>query len=80
MKNIRTPLRQVRKRRGFTLENVKKGTGIDISTLSRIENMHQSANQLQAEKLCRFLGSANITEMEILYPTRFMDRNLKGIA
>lgn len=66
-----TPLRLVRIGTGQTLEEVSAGTGIDISTISRIEK-GESTTPVTAEKLARHFGPALIDEMRILYPQRYM--------
>lgn len=68
-----TPLRLVRISRGQTLAEVAEGTGIDISTLSRIEK-GDSTSPETAEKIARHFGPALIDEMRILYPHRYMEQ------
>ncbi len=65
-----TPLQKIRKENNLTLQELAKDLGIDPSNLSRIERGMQSASPQFAEKVCnKFKGS--ISEIEILYPTRF---------
>jgi transcriptional regulator with XRE-family HTH domain len=68
---MESPLRAIRKRRRLTLASVSKAVGTDTGNLSRIENMKQSATPELAAKLARFYGH-EITEMQILYPERYM--------
>lgn len=67
-----TPLKAMRKARSQTLEVVAAAVGTDAGNLSRIENNKQKASPEMAEKLAKHFGYA-ITEIQILYPERFLD-------
>lgn len=71
MSDTETPLKKLRKARGFTQPDICKAVGIDQSTLSRIED-GSGCLAANAEKIAKFLGSA-ITEEMVLYPERFPD-------
>ncbi len=68
---MQTPLRKMRISQNLTIQAVAKATEIDVGNLSRIERGTQVTSLSAAEKLSRFFGGA-ITEMEILYPQRFI--------
>lgn len=72
-----TPLRQIRKKNGLTLRSVAKAVGISVSQLSRLEHGRHQATADQAEKLCRFYRG-KITELQVLYPRRFMSRRRRA--
>lgn len=65
-------LKTVRRRRGQTLTQVAQAVGTDAGNMSRIENGKQGVSPEMAAKLARHFGYA-ITEMEILYPERFVE-------
>lgn len=68
---METPLRQWRTQRRLTLTEVASAVGIDTGNLSRIELGKQKASTALAAKLAeRFKGQ--ITEMQILYPKRYV--------
>lgn len=69
--HMKTPLRQIRERRGQTIVQVGDAVGLDCGNLSRIENCKQKASLELAEKLAKHFEYA-ISELEILYPERFM--------
>jgi len=64
-----SPLRRARLSQGKTLNEVGSAVGIDSGNLSRIEKMRQVAGLELAARLADHLG---ISELEILYPTRFL--------
>jgi transcriptional regulator with XRE-family HTH domain len=66
-----TPLRRARIARQLTLDAVADGIGINNGTLSKLERNLIKTTPETAEKIVRFFG-AGITELEILYPERFM--------
>ncbi len=66
-----SPLKALRKQRGLTLKEVAEAIGTDTGNLSRIESGDQKSPQL-AEKLVKFYGEGAITEIQILYPERFV--------
>jgi transcriptional regulator with XRE-family HTH domain len=70
-----SPIRQVRKQRGQTIEQVAAAVGTDAGNMSRIERLMQRPSLEMAEKLAKHFGYA-ITEMEILYPKRFINKTL----
>lgn len=69
--NMQTPLRKLRVAQNLTIQDVANSLNIDIGNLSRIERGKQITSLAIAEKLSKFFGG-RITEMQILYPQRFM--------
>lgn len=67
-----TPLRKARLDRQLTLNDVAKATGIDPGNLSRLETLKQTATPDVAEKLVAFYGPEQVSELQVLYPRRFM--------
>lgn len=67
---MKSPLRQIRERKGQTIVEVSRAVSIDPGNLSRVENGKQKASTELAEKLAQHFNN-EITEMEILYPDRF---------
>ena len=63
---MQSPLRNVRKAHGFTLQHVAAGVQVNPATLSRIEIPSIEL----AERLANFF-KGEISEMQILYPARF---------
>lgn len=79
-----SPLRKARKQRGWRLQHVVErvrelGGRTDNGNLSRIERCRQTASPALAETLCLVFGG-ELTELQILYPERFMDRASKEVA
>jgi transcriptional regulator with XRE-family HTH domain len=68
---MKSPLRQIRERKGQTIVEVSRAVSIDPGNLSRVENGKQKASTELAEKLAQHFGN-EISEMEILYPDRFI--------
>ena len=68
---MKSPLRQIRERKGQTIVEVSRAVSIDPGNLSRVENGKQKASTELAEKLALHFGN-EISEMEILYPDRFV--------
>jgi len=66
-----TPLRKMRVEKGLTIAEVSKMTEIDVGNLSRIERGKQITSLETAEKLSKFFDG-KISEMQILYPHRYM--------
>lgn len=66
-----TPLKAIRLQRGLSLTEVSTAVHIDSGNLSRIERRQQTPSLELAERLSKFYGAA-VTEMQILYPERFM--------
>lgn len=71
MKREFSPLKAARLKRGQTLYTVAAAVGTDAGNMSRIENGKQKASPDMAEKLAKHFGY-EITEIQILYPERFM--------
>lgn len=71
---MHTPLRKMRVEKGLTIAEVSLATQVDVGNLSRIERGKQVTSLETAEKLARFF-KGEITEMQILYPQRYMDTN-----
>ena len=65
-----TPLKRLRTKRGVSQEAVAGATGIDQSTISRIENGAPTTPE-NATKLVEYFGREQITELHILYPERY---------
>lgn len=65
-----SPLRSIRKAKGFSLQDVCSSVDVDNGHLSRIERGEQTSPDM-AEKLSLFFNQ-EISEIEILYPKRFM--------
>lgn len=68
---MQTPLRKMRVEKGLTISEVAMATQIDVGNLSRIERGAQVTSLDNAEKLSRFF-KGKISEMQILYPHRYM--------
>jgi transcriptional regulator with XRE-family HTH domain len=68
---MKSPLRQIRERKGQTIVEVSRAVSIDPGNLSRVENGKQKASTELAEKLAQHFDN-EISEMQILYPDRFM--------
>lgn len=68
---MQTPLRKMRVEKGLTISEVAMATQIDVGNLSRIERGIQVTSLETAEKLSKFF-KGKITEMQILYPQRYM--------
>jgi transcriptional regulator with XRE-family HTH domain len=66
-----TPLRKMRVKKKLTISEVAIATQLDVGNLSRIERGIQVPSLETAEKLSRFF-KGKITEMQILYPQRYM--------
>ncbi|MDY0929094.1 helix-turn-helix transcriptional regulator [Enterobacter sp. CFBP8995] len=66
-----TPLRKMRVEKKLTIAEVAIATQLDVGNLSRIERGIQVPSLETAEKLSRFF-KGKITEMQILYPQRYM--------
>lgn len=66
-----TPLRKLRLERKVTLDDIARATGLNNGTVSRIETMKANASPEVAEKIVGYFGQG-ITELEILYPERFI--------
>jgi len=67
-----TPLRKMRVEKKLTISEVAIATQLDVGNLSRIERGIQVPSLETAEKLSRFF-KGKITEMQILYPQRYMN-------
>lgn len=72
VKETMTPLRKLRKARGFSTTEVAKAVGLDQSTYSRIETSGATSRE-KAEAIADWFGREWITELHILYPDRFPD-------
>lgn len=68
-------MRLARIKSNRTLTEVASAAGITKGALSRIETGTGAASKQLAEVLSRILG--NITEMEILYPERYVKAALR---
>jgi len=61
----------MRVEKGLTISEVAIATELDVGNLSRIERGIQVTSLETAEKLSKFF-KGKITEMQILYPQRYM--------
>jgi len=68
---MQTPLRKIRIDNELTIVQVATAINCDAGNLSRLERGTQSASLELAEKLSQFY-EGKISEMQILYPQRFM--------
>lgn len=68
---MQTPLRKMRVEKGLTIAEVAIATNLDVGNLSRIERGIQVTSIDTAEKLSRYFKGL-ISEMEILYPQRYI--------
>ncbi|AVL75800.1 helix-turn-helix transcriptional regulator [Providencia rettgeri] len=68
---MQTPLRKIRLEEQLTISEVANAINCDVGNLSRLERGTQAASLELAERLARFYGD-KITEMQILYPKRYM--------
>lgn len=68
---MQTPLRKMRVEKKLTIAEVAIATQLDVGNLSRIERGIQVPSLETAEKLSQFF-KGKITEMQILYPQRYM--------
>lgn len=59
----------------MTTVQLARIVGVGQSTISRVERMEQGATADLAERLAQCLG---ITEIEILYPERFVSGTRQG--
>ncbi|ENO7353614.1 helix-turn-helix transcriptional regulator [Morganella morganii] len=66
-----TPLRKIRLEKQLTIAEVAAAVNYDVGNLSRLERGTQAASLEIAEKLVKFYEQ-KITEMQILYPQRYM--------
>ena len=69
MDQTNSPLRLIRKRNGYSLQQVCLIVGMDNGHLSRIERGEKTSADL-AERLSTFF-KREISEIEILYPERY---------
>lgn len=68
---MQTPLRKVRLELNLTISEVANAINFDVGNLSRLERGIQTASLDIAEKLATFYRG-KITELEILYPHRYL--------
>ncbi|EJH8726854.1 helix-turn-helix transcriptional regulator [Cronobacter sakazakii] len=68
---MQTPLRKMRVEKKLTIAEVAIATQLDVGNLSRIERGMQVPSLETAEKLAKFF-KGKISEMQILYPHRYM--------
>lgn len=68
---MKSPLRLIRESKGQTIVEVGRAVSADPGNLSRIENCKQKSSTELAEKLAKHFNH-EITEIEILYPDRFV--------
>jgi len=74
-----TPLKKARLAKGWVLEDVvfrlkRIGGSADVGNLSRIERGLQKASVELAASLVRVFGKRSLSEMQVLYPERYMEK------
>lgn len=74
-----TPLKKARLAKGWVLEDVvsrlrRIGGSADVGNLSRIERGLQKASVDLAASLVRVFGKRSLSEMQVLYPERYMEK------
>lgn len=69
---MNSPLKQARRHRKMTLQQVANAVGIDTGNLSRIERGQQTPSKKLTEKLVAFFDR-EVTEVQILFPERFAE-------
>jgi len=74
---MQTPLRKMRVEKKLTIAEVAIATQLDVGNLSRIERGIQAPSLETAEKLSQFF-KGKITEMQILYPQRYMKTSVSA--
>ena len=74
---MQTPLRKMRVEKKLTIAEVAIATQLDVGNLSRIERGMQVPSLETAEKLSQFF-KGKITEMQILYPQRYMKTSVSA--
>ncbi|GAA0469683.1 helix-turn-helix transcriptional regulator [Tatumella punctata] len=70
---MQTPLRKMRMEKKLTISEVALAVHCDVGNLSRIERGVQVTSLEMAERLSKFFGGL-VSEMQILYPQRYMDQ------
>lgn len=68
-----TPLRLARVKRALSLADAAAGIGTTAAQLSNIETAKHRPTAGLAERISQFFGG-EVSEMEILYPERFMNK------
>lgn len=74
---MQTPLRKMRVEKKLTIAEVAMAVQCDVGNLSRIERGAQITSLEMAEKLSKFFDGL-VTEMQILYPQRYMSKSNKA--
>ncbi|HXT04665.1 MAG TPA: helix-turn-helix transcriptional regulator [Casimicrobiaceae bacterium] len=69
---IETPLRRLRISRGISQAEVGAAIGTDQGYVSRVERGEQGISPEMAARIVTFFGRDEITEMQILYPERYV--------
>lgn len=69
-----TPLKAARKREKLTQQALAASSGVTQGHISAVENRVQRASPGLAARLVAVIGRQAITEEEILYPERFIER------
>lgn len=69
-----TPLKRARLDLGINQETLAAALGISQAHISSLENRKERASADLAEKIVEYFGSHNITEVQILYPERFANK------
>lgn len=72
-----TPLRRIREKTGRKLVEVAKAVDYDAGNLSRVERGMQVPAPDIAARLAKYYGGA-ITELQILYPERYVENAADG--
>lgn len=72
-----TPLRKLREKRGYSLRYVAAACSINVGNYSRLERGLKNCSPEVAARLVSFFSQdvkrKPITELEILFPERYMD-------
>lgn len=68
----KTPLRQLRERRELKQGDLARALGISQSAYSRIERFGQTTKETAAAIIAYLGRDCGITELEVLYPERFI--------
>src|SRR4051812_16964426 len=72
---VRRRLRELRRQRGLTLEEVAKDAQIDVSTLSRLES---GKRRLALDHLPRLAAALSVTTDELLQTSDAEDPRVRG--
>lgn len=74
-----SPLRRARITRQKTLQEVSRECGMDVGNLSRIERGEQTPGKDVLDRIVTYFGGA-VTEMEVLFPERYVGADDRSAA